>query len=171
MEHITRKEAINKGLKYYFTGNECKNGHIEKQKVTGGCFKCNYERNKKRQLENREAINSYHRKRYNPENRRKNYINNIETEMYHHAKHRSLRDNRKFTLKLEDIIIPKKCPVFNKPIIKGDKQWGPALDRIDNSKGYTKDNICVVSKRANRLKSDAQLEELKKIVQYIESNK
>jgi hypothetical protein len=41
------------------------------------------------------------------------------------------------------------------------------IDRIDTSKGYLKDNIKVISWRANRLKSDGTLEELEKIVNYM----
>jgi hypothetical protein len=40
MNHITRKEAIAQGLKYYFTGIECKYGHISKRQVTGSCYAC-----------------------------------------------------------------------------------------------------------------------------------
>lgn len=43
MEIISRKEAMEKGLKYYFTGKPCKHGHIEKRhtkrKVCDGCDK------------------------------------------------------------------------------------------------------------------------------------
>jgi hypothetical protein len=36
----------------------------------------------------------------------------------------------------------------------------PTLDRIDNSKGYIVGNVWVISMRANRLKSDATVDEL-----------
>jgi hypothetical protein len=43
MEIISRKEAMERGLKYYFTGKPCKHGHIEKRhtkrKVCAGCDK------------------------------------------------------------------------------------------------------------------------------------
>lgn len=42
MEIISRKEAMERGLKYYFTGKPCKHGHIFKRRViTGYCEKCN----------------------------------------------------------------------------------------------------------------------------------
>jgi len=44
----------------------------------------------------------------------------------------------------------------------------PSLDRIDNSKGYTKDNVMVISFRANNIKKDANLQELKALVRYLE---
>jgi hypothetical protein len=39
----------------------------------------------------------------------------------------------------------------------------PSIDRIDNSKGYTKDNIMIVSTKLNLLKKDATIDELIKI--------
>lgn len=36
----------------------------------------------------------------------------------------------------------------------------PSLDRIDNDIGYVKDNIWVISQRANQMKGDASKEEL-----------
>jgi hypothetical protein len=45
-----------------------------------------------------------------------------------------------------------------------------SVDRIDNNSGYTKDNIKVISFRANRLKSNGTLEEFEQIVKYLSSN-
>ena len=43
----TRKEAIAKGLSYYFTGKPCKHGHISKRfTVCGKCYKCHEEKMK-----------------------------------------------------------------------------------------------------------------------------
>jgi hypothetical protein len=41
-------------------------------------------------------------------------------------------------------------------------------DRKDNARGYVKDNVRVISWRANRLKSDATLEELRLLVRDLE---
>lgn len=62
------------------------------------------------------------------------------------------------------------CPVFNKPFVRHDKSndMCPALDRIDPSKGYTKGNVAYISSRANRIKYDASIEELKKVLSYLE---
>jgi len=41
MEIITRKEAKEQGLKYYFTGKPCKRNHVAKRKVTcATCYEC-----------------------------------------------------------------------------------------------------------------------------------
>lgn len=45
-------------------------------------------------------------------------------------------------------------------------QASPQLDRIDNTKGYTKDNVVVVSKRANTIKNDATVQELCKVAEF-----
>jgi hypothetical protein len=37
----------------------------------------------------------------------------------------------------------------------------PSLDRVDNSKGYTKDNVWVISQLANKMKNNASLDQLR----------
>ena len=54
MEIISRKEAKEKGLKRYFTGKPCPNGHISERLVSNhGCIRCNLENNSKRYFINR----------------------------------------------------------------------------------------------------------------------
>ncbi len=74
--------------------------------------------------------------------------------------------------------MPEICPVFGKKLdfehaggIIGRNPYSPSLDRIDNSKGYTKDNVRIISWRANALKSDATKTELQLIIKYLEENK
>ena len=72
-----------------------------------------------------------------------------------------------FDLTLEDIVIPDKCPVlgikFNTSDISGFSPMNkdlPSVDRLDNNKGYTKDNIRIISLWANGIKKDATFEEI-----------
>ena len=63
------------------------------------------------------------------------------------------------------------CPVLKKPFEMGfksgkTKSMAPSLDKIIPSKGYTKGYIVVISDIVNRLKSDASLEDLKKIINF-----
>ena len=89
--------------------------------------------------------------------------------LYKNIKSRCKRINREFSIDLEDIIIPEKCPVFGFELKREDRQtWmcAPSVDRIDSSKGYIKGNVTVVSRRANILKKDATLEELEQLFNY-----
>lgn len=46
----------------------------------------------------------------------------------------------------------------------------PSLDRIDNNRGYTKDNIQVISQCANAMKGAATWGELKMFAKWIMEN-
>lgn len=79
-----------------------------------------------------------------------------------------------FDLTLEDIPdIPEVCPIANIPIFikeydgtKGPCDNSPTLDRVDPSKGYTKDNVRVLSHRANRWKGEMTHEEILRLAAY-----
>lgn len=79
-----------------------------------------------------------------------------------------------FNLTEEDIIIPDICPVLGTKLEfktrEDDYGCSPSLDRFDSSKGYIKDNVHVISWRANRLKSDGTLEEFRNLVKWLEAN-
>lgn len=70
---------------------------------------------------------------------------------------------------IDDIGIPISCPILGIPIYFHKNHVKPdsiSFDRIDSSKGYTKDNIVVISQRANSLKSNATLEEMEALVNF-----
>ena len=72
----------------------------------------------------------------------------------------------------EDIVIPTHCPIFPWIELKlGGGDAAPTLDRIDNDLGYVKGNIQVISYRANRMKSDASLNELIYLGNWAKENK
>lgn len=89
-----------------------------------------------------------------------------ELRMFNGAKHRAKKRNLEFNIEVSDINIPEVCPILGTKIEHGKlgNDTGPSLDRIDNALGYVKGNVWVVSRRANRIKSDATLDELEKIV-------
>lgn len=89
--------------------------------------------------------------------------------MYHNAKRRSKELNIPFDISFKDINIPEVCPVFG-IAFSNERECQASLDRIIPSLGYVKGNIRVISMRANRLKSDASLEELKQLVSYLEQH-
>lgn len=54
---ITRKEAIDRGLKHYFTGILCKHGHLSRRSVASyNCLQCNSEAAKAWNKENPELL-------------------------------------------------------------------------------------------------------------------
>lgn len=56
METISRKDAKEKGLQYYFTGIECKRGHLSKRRTDSGqCYECAKERRKRVYQEGKES--------------------------------------------------------------------------------------------------------------------
>ena len=65
-----------------------------------------------------------------------------------------------------------ECPIFHTPLYKNYKGRGSShsahLDRFDPRKGYIKGNVAWISGRANRIKYDASIEELRKIVDWME---
>ena len=70
---------------------------------------------------------------------------------------------------IDDIGIPLTCPIFGFPIYfhRGKVQDDSiSFERIDSTKGYCRDNLVIISYRANKLKSDATFDELEKIVEY-----
>lgn len=81
--------------------------------------------------------------------------------------------NREFCITEEDITIPEVCPVLGIPIFLEQQgkahENSPSLDRFDSSRGYTKDNINVISWKANRLKNNGTLEDFEKIVEWMKN--
>ena len=87
-------------------------------------------------------------------------------------KSRAKRKGIPFDLNEDEIEFPEVCPVFKKPFAFGLgklNDLSPSLDRIDNSKGYIKGNIIIVSWKANRIKNDATIEELRILTNFYES--
>lgn len=115
-----------------------------------------------------EEFNQYLQKQKR-ENSRKNHVST----MLANAKKRAIKKGLEFSLTKEDIIIPELCPILGVPFItgtKGNYDFTPTIDRIDNSKGYTKDNIQIISNKANSMKNSADFEMLKNFAQYINKN-
>ena len=84
---------------------------------------------------------------------------------------KEIKKGLEFSIQLEDIKIPKTCPLLNRTLIEGDREYTPSLDRIDSKKGYTPDNVWVISHRANQIKNDATIQELKLIAENLEKIK
>jgi len=82
MKIVSRKEAKAQGLKRYFTGKPCKNGHISERYTSGGhCVDCNnhlhrqwIDKSPENKRRNLECIKKWHENHHRtPEQRRKQY--------------------------------------------------------------------------------------------------
>lgn len=83
--------------------------------------------------------------------------------LFSQARNRARRKNIEFTLKISDIIIPENCPLLECPFIVGERynyEYTHSLDRKNPNRGYTKDNVWVITKKANSMKNSASKEEL-----------
>jgi hypothetical protein len=116
----------------------------------------------------------YHEKlkREKRENSKKNYIST----MLGRARKRAIKYNVPFTITVEDIQIPEKCPLLDVPFqlgVKGNYPFSPSIDRLDSTKGYTPNNVQVISTLANTMKNNATKQQLltfaKNIVTYVQN--
>ena len=84
-----------------------------------------------------------------------------------------------FDLKIDDIIIVDKCPLLGVDLIY--KDFSPnktdfnnlnyaTVDRKDSTKGYTKDNIWIISRLANNMKNCATPDQLKTFCENMTKN-
>lgn len=88
------------------------------------------------------------------------------------ARQRARRDNLDFNLSVSDIIIPNICPKLGILLFSSKGRMGqnsPSIDRKDSSRGYTKDNIQVISWKANRLKNNGTKEEFELLIRNWEN--
>lgn len=117
----------------------------------GNCVKCNRDRSEARKLvkgkEDRNKARAY---------RRTHWAKTLWQQAGSGARARGLA----FEIEESDIHIPSHCPVFGTPLVIGDcKHDLPSLDRLDSARGYTPDNIWVISWRANHKKNALTVEE------------
>lgn len=106
------------------------------------------------------------------------YQNDTTKYVYHmikRAEHRAKKNGLDFNLTVDDIVIPDLCPILGVPLIigegKGPKPFSPSLDKIDPEKGYVKGNVIIISMRANQIKSNASINEIEKVYNYLKESK
>jgi hypothetical protein len=94
--------------------------------------------------------------------------------IWNHLKASAKKRDIPFTLlpsDIDEIGIPITCPIlgiplyFHRNMVEDDSI---SFDRIDSTKGYSVDNLIVISYRANKLKSNASLDEMRKILNFYE---
>jgi hypothetical protein len=87
------------------------------------------------------------------------------------AKARAASVGIPFRLTPDDIQIPQVCPVLGIPLIVGQSQAtdnSPSLDRVVPLLGYVPGNVLVMSNRANRIKNNATIPELRMVADFFE---
>lgn len=97
---------------------------------------------------------------------------NLERSIWMRSKARAEKKGMGFDLDIKDIVIPTHCPVLGMQLELNNthytKDSSPSIDRIDNTGGYTKGNIRIISFKANRIKSNHTIEALRAVVKYME---
>ena len=81
------------------------------------------------------------------------------------AKKRAENSGMLFDITVDQLELPETCPLLGVKINyaaegRGGSPNSPSIDRIDNSLGYISGNVWVVSWKANRIKSNATIDEL-----------
>ena len=132
-------------------------GHgSERYTSTAQCVEC-----KKKQYKSQDgkARKASHQKKFRDSEGGRRY------RLLENARRRAKKKGLKCSITLDDITVPSVCPLLGIKIhLGGDGIYNmnsPSLDRIDNAKGYVKGNVAVISLKANKLKSDLSLEELR----------
>lgn len=105
-------------------------------------------------------------KKKNKEKIKKFRQSNPEKYLLISSKNRAKTKGIEFNLRLKDIVIPKCCPILDTEFIRGTES-AASLDRIDSTKGYTRDNIQVISRKANVMKNNATQEELMRFAEWV----
>ena len=101
-------------------------------------------------------------------------INNPHKSIFKSKQVKAKKKGIEFALKYDDVVFPTHCPVFgielhyDRCTYAGTRRDSPSFDRIDPSKGYVKGNVIIVSHFANTIKSDATVDELKKVAAFYE---
>ena len=155
---IVLAPAREQGKSVYETGKPCKNGHIAPRLVsTRGCTQCYDET-------------------YREKNRQKYRYVNTFYQQFNQRRLNAIKKGIPFTITFEEIEQPKYCPVLGLELNyfwSGQDRRDPAkacIDKLIPSLGYIPGNVFVISWRANFLKSNASLDELEKILNYVRKN-
>lgn len=143
---ISRKDAIEQGLLKYFTGKPCSNGHIAERYVKNrSCVKCS---------NNSKAAYYVKISRTKPKGRFKDYKDG--------AKQRGIDFN---------LTLPEFTKFWKQPCSYcGAKIDTIGLDRIDNSKGYSPENVCSCCWSCNNMKGNMNRDEFINKIKVILNN-
>ena len=104
---------------------------------------------------------------------RHNNEDSIKKALVRAVKARAKKKGIPFDITIEDFILPEKCPLLEIPLTVGygsSQENSYSLDKIIPDLGYVKGNVWVISNKANMIKNNASLEELKLLVKNLETH-
>ena len=135
------------------------------------CRFCDIAYQAKRRIENPQKRRDYEKQYLN--NKRQDFDFRLNM-LLNASKQRARNKNREHTITVEDIkaIYPTDgcCPIFGMKLefnTAGFRENSPSIDRIDSTKGYTPDNIQIISWKANRIKGYASIQEIEMLLAYL----
>lgn len=170
---VSRREAKDAGLKQYFTGGSCKEGHVcPRYTRSNACVMCLAERALAWQKHMYETRGDEYRLRV-----RAGLKKNPARYIFAGTKARANKRGIEFTITEADVSIPSNCPCCDRqlnlyrddlPFKKGPNPSSPSIDRIDSALGYVSGNVAVICWRCNELKRNASVEELRTILAWLE---
>ena len=150
--------------------------NTRKDKLSGKCKKCknliDKEYSKKR-IAKRKILRK-NKIKFEDYNKRRRELHRIDPtkRLWGGAKRRAKRKGIEFNILTYKSLpkVPKYCPILGIPLKVGKGAGtdnSPSLDRINNNKGYTIENIQIISRKANQMKSNATLKEIEKLYNYM----
>jgi len=159
-----RKKAMDLGLITYFTGRPCKRGHLSERRVsTWVCIQCAKEIHLPKDRENyRDPVNTFFRQ-------------------FHHRRQVAEKEKIPFTITFKELEKPVFCPVLGLKLnygcstgVDGKQTRDPSkasIDKMIPELGYVPGNVFVISWKANKLKSNMNIKELEKILDYMKGKR
>lgn len=112
-------------------------------------------------------------KQFFEKDKRRDVIYQIARDKFRNKKYNAISAGIEWSIDFGDLEFPVVCPVLGIEIdywAESRKENSLSFDRIDNSKGYVKGNVTLMSWRANRIKNDGTAEEHKKIYEFMQKS-
>lgn len=130
-----------------------------------------YYQNRKSEIARSRAYNVAHTEHISKTNAyRRAFKTPKEKVLWLNAKNRAKAKGIPFSITIEDVVVPERCPALGIALSIHNKHAmdnSPSIDRINPDKGYVPSNIQVISHRANTIKSNASLEDLERITEWM----
>jgi len=181
----------NKPLKEFVKNKQCKNG------LAGTCKQCQNSYSKKWKQERSKELSEKRRKIYaetqgvevkrREEKRKQLYPLRVRCQLLRSGMRERCNNKRRnkkcdfdsnfFTVKylMDRLLKNPYCECCGKRLdieFKKDKKFNdnsPSMDRVNSSKGYTKDNVAILCWRCNKHKQDSTSKELRMIADFMDS--